>query len=95
MDTPTSGYVYIATSKGLTKSYVGVAISLLDMEWIAKFGVDDLVWFEGHSDVALAQTRADELRDMSEYQRRSVFLKDNPTQTDLTSRIWGSNNEEA
>lgn len=95
MDTPTSGYVYIATSKGLTKSYVGVAISLLDMEWIAKYGVDDLVWFEGHSDVGLAQTRADELWDMSEDQRRSIFLKDNPTHADLTPRIWGSDHEEA
>lgn len=40
MGTQTSGYVYVATSEGLAQSYVGVSRSLLDMEWIAKFGVD-------------------------------------------------------
>lgn len=95
MGTPTSGYVYIATSKGPTQSYVGVSASLLDMEWIAKFGVDDLVWFEGYSDVARAKARADEVRSMSEDQRRSLVLSSNPTLTDLTARIWGSGKEEA
>lgn len=94
MGTPTSGYVYIATCKGLTQSYVDVAPSLLDMDWIAKFGVNDLVWFEGYSDVARAQARADELRSMSEDQRRSFVLSGNPTLTDLTARIWGSDKEE-
>jgi predicted GIY-YIG superfamily endonuclease len=95
MGTPTSGYVYIATSEGLTQSYVGVSASLLDMEWIAKFGVDNLVWFEGYSDVALAQTRADDLWSMSEDQRQSVIVSGNPTMTDLSPRIWGSDKEEA
>ncbi|WP_396592963.1 hypothetical protein [Brevundimonas sp. R86498] len=95
MGTPTSGYVYIATSEGLPQSYVGVSTSLLDMEWIAKFGVNDLVWFEGYSDVALAQNRADALWSMSEDQRRSLILGGNPTLTDLSPRIWGSDKEEA
>jgi predicted GIY-YIG superfamily endonuclease len=95
MDTPTSGYVYIATSDGLANSYVGVSASLLDMEWIAKYGVDSLVWFEGYADVALAQARADQLADMSEDQRRCLFLNSNPTQADLSPRIWGSDEEEA
>lgn len=95
MDTPTSGYVYIATSDGLPSSYVGVSASLLDMEWIAKYGVDNLVWFEGYSDVALAQARANQLADMSEDQRRSLFMTGNPTQADLSPRVWGSDKEEA
>ena len=95
MDTPTSGYVYIATRDGLPNSYVGVSASLLDMEWIAKYGVDNLVWFEGYSDVALAQARANQLADMSEDQRRSLFMTGNPTQADLSPRIWGSDKEEA
>ncbi|RYF31453.1 MAG: hypothetical protein EOO23_02505 [Comamonadaceae bacterium] len=95
MDTRTTGYVYIATSEGLAQSYVGVSASLLDMEWIAKFGVNDLVWFEGYSDLALAQTRADDLWSMSEDQRRSLILGGNPMLTDLSPRIWGSDNEEA
>lgn len=94
MERPTSGYVYIATSEGLPNSYVGVSESLLDMEWIAKYGVDDLVWFEGYSDIAGAETRAAELLDLSEDQRRSLFLNGNPTQADLTPRIWGSDKEE-
>ncbi|WP_420472034.1 hypothetical protein [Brevundimonas sp. FT23042] len=95
MDTSGSGYVYIATSDGIANSYVGVSASLLDMEWIAKYGVDNLVWFEGYSDIALAQARADQLGNMSEDQRRSLFLKGNPTQADLSARIWGSDKEEA
>ena len=93
MSTPTSGYVYIATSEGLAQSYVGVSASLLDMEWIAKFGVNDLVWFEGYSDIRLAQTRADGLWSMSEDQRRGMILCGNPTLTDLSPRIWGSQEE--
>lgn len=93
MESPTSAYVYIATSKGLAKSYVGVSVSLLDMEWIAKFGVDDLVWFESFSDIAHAQTRADQLEEMPEGQRRSLFLNGNPEQSDLSPRIWGSDEE--
>ena len=54
MATPTTGYVYIATSKGLAQCYVDVSASLLNMVWIAKFGVNNLVWFEGYSDLALA-----------------------------------------
>lgn len=95
MDSPTSAYVYIATSKGLARSYVGVSVSLLDMEWVSKFGVDDLVWFEGFSDTAHAQTRADQLGGMPEVQRRSLFLNGNPAQADLSPRIWGSDEEEA
>lgn len=95
MDTPTSGYVYIASSEGLARSYVGVSASLLDMDWIVKYGVDNLVWFEGHGDIALAQAHADRLSDMSEDQRRSLILKGNPTQADLSPRIWGSDEEEA
>lgn len=94
MDTSASGYVYIATSEGLDVSYVGVSGSLLDMEWIAKYGVDDLVWFEGYADVALAQARANQLNDMSEDERRSLFLTGNPTQADLSPRVWGSDKEE-
>ncbi|MNE02168.1 hypothetical protein D3C80_946350 [compost metagenome] len=95
MDIPTSGYVYIATSEGLARSYVGVSASLLDMEWIAKYGVDNLVWFEGYPDIVLAHARADQLKDMSEDERRSLFLAGNPTQADLSPRIWGSDKEDA
>lgn len=95
MDTSGSGYVYIATSDGIASSYVGVSASLLDMEWIVKYGVDNLVWFEGYSDIALAQARADQLGNMSEDQRRNLFLKGNPNQADLSARIWGSDKEEA
>ena len=65
------------------------------MEWIAKFVVNDLVWFEGYPDVALAQTRADALWSMSEDQRRSLILRGDPTLTDLSPRIWSSDEEEA
>ena len=87
MGTQTSGYVYVATSEGLAQSYVGVSGSLLDMEWIAKFGVDNLVWFEGYADVALAQARADGLSAMPEDQRRSLILRGNPTLIDLPAHL--------
>jgi hypothetical protein len=51
MEASSSGYVYIATSEGLARTYVGVSRSLLDMEWIAKYGVDNLVWFAGYSGI--------------------------------------------
>ncbi len=94
MDTRTPGYVYIATSEGTARSYVGVSASLLDMEWIPKFGVDNLVWFEGYSDIALARARAIQLTDMSDDQRRNLFLQGNPTQGDLSYRVWGSDSED-
>jgi hypothetical protein len=90
MDSSISGYAYIATSEGLARSYAGASASLLEMEWIAKYGVDDLVWFEGYSDIMLAQVRADELAALSEEQRRGLVLRGNPTQADLSSRIWSS-----
>jgi predicted GIY-YIG superfamily endonuclease len=95
MDATTSGYVYIATTEGLDRSYVGVSASLLDMDWIPKYGVDNLVWFEGYVDIALAQARADQLRNMSEDERRSLVLRGNPAQVDLCARIWSSNEEDA
>lgn len=88
------GYVYIATSEGITRSFVGVSKSLLDMERITKFGVDALVWFEGYTDMALALARAEQLSDLSEDERRNVFLRNNPDQSDLSARIWGSDPEE-
>lgn len=94
MATQTSGYVYIATSKDLATSYVGVSASLLDMDWIPKFGVDNLVWFQGYSDMALADARAETLRGMSDDDRRRLVLKSNPRQADLSPSIWGSDNDE-
>ena len=89
MEASSSGYVYLATSEGLARTYVGVSRSLLDMEWIAKFGVDNLVWFAGYSDIRLAEARADELGAMPEAERQRLILKGNPTQADLSPRIWG------
>jgi hypothetical protein len=95
MHTSTAGYIYIATSEGCGRSFVGVSASLLDMEWIVKYGVNDLVWFQGYADITLAQARADQLSDMSEDQRRSLIRNGNPTLVDLSPRIWGSDEEEA
>ena len=59
------------------------------MEWIAKYGVDNLVWFAGYSDICLAEARANELSAMPEDERQSLIQKNNPTQADLSPRIWG------
>lgn len=83
-------YVYVATGQGVSESYVDLSQSLLGMEWIAKYGVDDLVWFEGHADYNNATQRAAELRVMTESERRELVRRHNPEQLDLSSRIWGS-----
>lgn len=83
----TDTYVYIATDKGSSRSFVGTTSSLLGMEWIAVFGVDHLVWFDSWADEGAAQKRMQELRAMTEEERAAVFLKHNPERLDLYHRI--------
>jgi hypothetical protein len=85
-----TAYVYIATSKDSSSSYVDVSQCLLEMQWIAKYGVDDLVWFEGYADRNIADQRVADLRSMSEAGRRDLIQRNNPDQVDLSPRIWGS-----
>ena len=80
-------YVYIATEKDCRRSYVGMTSSLLGMEWIAKFGVDDLVWFDSWSNELSALARVEELRSLTEEEREAIFLKHNPERIDLYPRI--------
>ncbi|RYF40891.1 MAG: hypothetical protein EOO38_21320 [Cytophagaceae bacterium] len=87
---PTSPiYVYIAADSGGGPSYVGMASTLVDLPWIAQLGVDSLLWFAAENP-ELASDRAEELRTMSELDREAVFLRHNPTRSDLTPRIWAS-----
>lgn len=86
-------YVYIAASEGMSSSYVDAAPSLLSMEWIAKYGVDDLVWFEGFTDVNLANRRVADLRSLTHKERRDLVERSNPDHADLSPRIWGSDPE--
>lgn len=86
-------YVYIAANQSAGASFVGITPTLLDMAWIAKYGVDNLVWFEAF-DTSAAEVRAKELRSLSEAQRESVFLRHNPDRSDLTPRIWASDPED-
>lgn len=89
MEEDSPAYVYIATDIGLDRSYVGVSASLLSMDWIARYGVDHLVWFEGHDDVSLAERRAHELSMLTEDKRQEIIAISNPSKKDLTDQIWG------
>lgn len=83
----TDTYVYIATDKAPSRSFVGVTSSLLRMDWIAEFGVDNLVWFDSCSNELAARKRMEELRAMTEEERAAVFLEHNPDRLDLYHRI--------
>ena len=80
-------YVYIAKDRGGSRSYVGVATSLLEMGWISDFGVNHLVWFDSWPIEADALAHAERLREMTESERSGVFLKHNPEEIDLYARI--------
>lgn len=90
MDQRLPVYVFIAANKAGGASCVGTTRSLLEMPWIATFGVDNLVWFEGCTDRAQADERARTLSEMTETERQAVFLSHNPEREDLTPRIWAS-----
>ena len=94
MTTEPPAYVYIASDGGASGSFVGLARSLLDMDWISLFGVDRLVWFEGFGDEALARTGMMQLRSLSEDDRRAIVLRYNPEQSDLSHRVWSSDPED-
>jgi hypothetical protein len=63
------------------------------MDWIAEYGVNDLVWFEAFSDEAAGHAHAAELRGKTEIERQSLFRRYNPNGSNLARRIWSSDPE--
>jgi D-serine deaminase-like pyridoxal phosphate-dependent protein len=85
-------YVYIAGDKDGGDTYVGLCQSLLSMEWIAKYGVDNLLWYEGYPRSEAEQFRKS-LSAAPEERRQKIFLRNNSERRDLSRRIWSSDEE--
>lgn len=86
-------YVYIAANKEGGQSYAGITSSLLSMEWIVKYGVDNLVWFEAYL-ASEAEQYKKLLDEAPEEDRQAIFLPHNPERLDLAPRIWSSDPED-
>lgn len=90
-------FVYLLASRRHGTLYLGVTSDLLRRVWehknkvvpgfITKYGVDRLVWFEAHGDVAAAITREKQLKKWRRDWKIALIEAENPDWRDLYESI--------
>lgn len=90
-------FVYLLASRRHGTLYLGVTSDLLRRVWehknkvvpgfTTKYGVDRLVWFEAHGDVAAAITREKQLKKWRRDWKIALIEAENPDWRDLYESI--------
>ena len=90
-------YVYILASRKNGTLYIGVTSNLVQRIWqhknkmvagfTAKYGVDQLVYYEEYSDITIAISREKRLKTWIRTWKLKLIEKSNPDWEDLYSKI--------
>ena len=90
-------YVYVLASKRNGTLYIGLTSALVQRVWqhkttavegfTARYGVDQLVYFEGHGDAASAIQREKQLKKWRRAWKIELIEERNPEWRDLYSEI--------
>jgi len=86
-------FVYLLASKPYGTLYIGVTTNLVRRVWehktkavpgfTAKYGVDNLMWFEHHEDWESAIRRVKQIKELKRNWKIELIEKDNPRWLDL------------
>lgn len=92
-------YVYLLASRPYGTLYIGVTSDLVWRVWqhrahcvagfTARYGVDQLVWYETHGDILAAITREKQLKEWKRAWKIALIQKTNPHWRDLFDDICG------
>ncbi|MFI4948461.1 MAG: GIY-YIG nuclease family protein [Alphaproteobacteria bacterium] len=86
-------FVYLLASKPYGTLYIGVTTNLVRRVWehktkavpgfTAKYGVDNLMWFEHHEDWESAIRRVKQIKELKRNWKIELIEKDDPRWLDL------------